>query len=78
MWKTVVPELPKVTQPLLYFRSTVDHEIDASSSSTVLQNISSTDAEERLLENSYHVATLDHDAERINEESAEFIARVTG
>jgi carboxylesterase len=33
--------------------------------------------EERMLENSYHVATLDHDDERIFEESAAFIARVT-
>ena len=28
MWKVVVPDLGRVTQPLLYFRSTVDHVID--------------------------------------------------
>ena len=39
--------------------------------------MSSRDYEERLLEDSYHVATLDNDAERIFAESAEFIARVT-
>ena len=77
MWKAVVPDLPKVTQPLLYFRSTVDHVIDASSSSTVLGAVSSPDAEERLLEDSYHVATLDNDAPRIFSESLEFIERVT-
>jgi len=77
LWKVVVPALGTVTQPLVYFRSTVDHVIDPSSSATVLQHISSTDVEERMLENSYHVATLDHDAERIVTESAAFIARVT-
>jgi carboxylesterase len=29
------------------------------------------------LEDSYHVATLDNDAERIYEQSAAFVARVT-
>jgi carboxylesterase len=77
MWKVVVPDLGRVTQPLLYFRSSADHVIDASSSATVLRGVSSQDVEERMLEDSYHVATLDHDAERIFAESAEFVARVT-
>jgi len=78
LWRVVVPDLPKVTQPLLYFRSSEDHVIDASSSRTVLGAVSSRDAEERLLTNSYHVATLDHEAEIIFAESADFVARVTG
>ena len=77
MWRSVVPDLPKVTQPLLYFRSSVDHVIDASSSPTVLRAVSSRDVEERILEESYHVATLDNDAPQIFEESAAFVARVT-
>jgi len=77
MWKRVVPDLPKVTQPLLYFRSAVDHVIDSSSSPTVLGAVSSTDIEERMLEDSYHVATLDNDAPRIFSESLEFVQRVT-
>ena len=48
-----------------------------SSSPTVLSGVGSTDVEERMLENSYHVATLDNDAPRIFEESAAFISRVT-
>jgi len=76
MWKVVVPDLGRVTQPLLYFRSSADHVIDPSSSPTVLRGVASTDVEERTLDNSYHVATLDNDAERIFNESAEFIARV--
>jgi carboxylesterase len=77
MWKVVVPDLNLVTQPLLYFRSSKDHVIDVSSSPTVLHGVSSADVEERTLDNSYHVATLDNDAERIFAESAEFVARVT-
>ncbi|WP_246354763.1 alpha/beta hydrolase [Nocardioides ungokensis] len=77
MWQSVVPDLPKVTQPLLYFRSSVDHVIDPSSSPTVLGAVSSRDVEERILADSFHVATLDNDAPRIFEESAEFVARVT-
>ncbi len=77
MWKVVVPELNRVTQPVLYFRSEDDHVIDPSSAATVLHGVSSDDVEERTLDNSYHVATLDHDAERIFTESAEFVARVT-
>jgi carboxylesterase len=73
----VVPDLKRVTQPVLYFRSEEDHVIDPSSSATVLHGISSVDAEERVLTNSYHVATLDNDAEQIVTGSAEFIARVT-
>ncbi|HEX4471958.1 MAG TPA: alpha/beta fold hydrolase [Nocardioides sp.] len=78
LWKVVVPDLGLVTQPLLYFRSATDHVIDASSSATVLRGVSSKDVEERILAESYHVATLDHDADRIFAESAEFVARVTG
>jgi carboxylesterase len=77
MWKSVVPDLGRVTQPVLYFRSEQDHVIDVSSLPTVVNGISSTEVEERPLRDSYHVATLDNDAEQIFTESAEFIARVT-
>ncbi len=77
MWKTVVPDLPRVTQPLLYLQSTEDHVIDPSSAATVLSAVSSRDTTHRALQNSYHVATLDHDAEAIFTESAEFVARVS-
>lgn len=76
LWGELVPGLPTVTAPLLFFRSSVDHVIDASSSATVLDAIGSTDKEERILTDSYHVATLDNDAPRIFEESAAFVARV--
>jgi carboxylesterase len=77
-WKTVREDLPKVTQPLLMFLSSEDHVVDPSSARMIRGAVSSRDLTERMLENSYHVATLDHDAPIIFEESTEFIRRVTG
>ena len=70
-------DLARVTAPLLVFRSAEDHVVDPSSARIIAASVSSRDYEERLLEDSFHVATLDNDAERIFSESAEFIARVT-
>ena len=75
-WKAVRQDLHKVTCPLLVFRSAEDHVVDPSSARIILSQTSSSDARERVLDNSYHVATLDNDAETIFEESAEFIERV--
>ena len=70
-------DLPRITVPVLFFRSAEDHVVDISSSRALNAGLSSKDFEERVLENSYHVATLDNDAPRIFAESAEFIERVT-
>lgn len=70
-------DLPRITIPVLFFRSAEDHVVDISSSRAINAGLSSKDFEERVLEDSYHVATLDHDAPRIFAESAEFIERVT-
>jgi carboxylesterase len=77
-WRSLQEDLPKVTQPLLVFRSTEDHVVDPSSAALIRARVSSRDLTERMLENSYHVATLDHDAAEIFEESTRFIRRVTG
>ena len=77
-WKLLREDLPKVTQPMLMFLSREDHVADQSSARIIRGAVSSRDLSERMLENSYHVATLDNDAPIIFEESAEFIRRVTG
>jgi carboxylesterase len=76
-WKNVIRDLPEVTQPVLLLRAVEDHVVPASSSELVLARISSSDVTEILLHDSYHVATLDNDAPRIFEESAEFIERLS-
>ncbi|MCK8432288.1 alpha/beta fold hydrolase [Streptomyces sp. D2-8] len=69
-------ELPQVTQPVLLMRSPQDHVVPPADSARILSRISSTDVKEVILEQSYHVATLDHDADRIHEESLAFIGRI--
>jgi len=76
-WQSVIRDLPEVTQPLLLLRSSQDHVVPASSSTLILSRISSQDFAEVLLEDSYHVATIDNDAPRIFDESAKFIERTT-
>jgi carboxylesterase len=75
--KAVRERLPEVTQPMLVFRSREDHVVPASSVKRVLTSVSSRDLEERVLEDSYHVATLDNDAPVIYSVSAEFVRRVS-
>ncbi len=77
-WKQLRSDLPRVTAPILMFRSVEDHVVDPSSGQIIMASVSSTDVTERLLQNSYHVATLDNDAGLIFEESAQFVGRVTG
>ncbi|MEZ5092323.1 alpha/beta hydrolase [Nocardioides sp.] len=77
-YKALIPDLGRITVPLLYFRSTVDHVVDESSEPAILGGVSSADVERVSLENSYHVATIDNDADLIFEKSAEFIGRVAG
>ena len=78
MWKDVRAHLPSVTQPLLMFRSDDDHVVDASSQSIILDGVSSPVAELVPLADSFHVATLDHDAELIFERTDAFIAEHLG
>lgn len=75
-WPVVRRDLPKVTAPLLLLHSSVDHVVEPENAAIVLAEVSSTDKREVVLENSYHVATLDNDAELIFDESLDFIARV--
>jgi carboxylesterase len=73
----VVADLPRITQPVLLFRSPQDHVVPPSSSALVLSRLGSTDVTEVLCENSFHVATIDNDAEAIFTGSVAFIERVT-
>jgi len=72
-WKDLRMDLPRVTAPILMFRSAVDHVVDPSSARIILGNVSSQEVTERVLSDSYHVATLDNDAPRIFEESLTFL-----
>jgi carboxylesterase len=75
-WPVVARDLPRVTQPLLLLRSYTDHVVEPESSRQILARVSSRDVTEIVLHDSYHVATLDHDAPRIFAASLEFVNRV--
>jgi carboxylesterase len=77
LWVHTRADLAKVTQPLLVLRSTEDHVVEPDSARMLLEKVSSTDVREVLLEDSYHVATLDNDAPVIFENSLEFVRRLT-
>ena len=77
LWASVVRDLPEVTQPVMLWHSIEDHIVPTSSSELFLSRVSSTDVTETVLHDSYHVATLDHDAPRIFEESVQFIERLS-
>jgi carboxylesterase len=77
LWVHTRADLAKVTQPLLVLRSTEDHVVEPDSARMLLEKVSSTDVREILLEDSYHVATLDNDAPVIFENSLEFVRRLT-
>lgn len=63
LWKLTVAHLGEVTQPLLVYRSAVDHVVGPNSMRALRAALP--DAEVRELPDSYHVATLDNDAPAI-------------
>ncbi|MFK0289544.1 alpha/beta hydrolase [Streptomyces sp. NPDC090442] len=75
-FRLVDDELPRVTQPLLVMTSPQDHVVRPADSDRILSRVSSTDVRHTRLERSYHVATLDHDAERIFADTHDFITRL--
>lgn len=78
MWKDVRTNLAAVTQPLLLMRSDDDHVVDETSMAIILAGVSSTVKEVVALKNSFHVATLDHDAPLIFDRTDGFMAQHLG
>jgi carboxylesterase len=77
LWNLVRQDLGAVKAPLLVYRSAVDHVVEESSSRLLIERVGSAEVDQRVLENSYHVATLDHDAPEIFEGSWDFVQRHT-
>jgi carboxylesterase len=74
-WTLVRQDLGRITAPLLIFRSRTDHVVPPVSGQWLLEGARSADVHERVLENSFHVATLDNDAPAIFAESLDFVRR---
>ncbi|MBL7501130.1 alpha/beta fold hydrolase [Frankia sp. CNm7] len=73
LWRITVPDLSRIVCPVLTFRSVVDHVVEPSSGRRLLAGVTSAPVTERLLPDSYHVATLDNDRETIFQGSVEFV-----
>jgi carboxylesterase len=76
--KRAAQQLPSVTQPLLVLRSDEDHTVDASNAKLVMDRVGSERKELVRLTNSYHVATLDYDADVITERTLAFVTASRG
>ncbi len=83
--QSLIRELPRVraqlldlTQPLLVAVSPQDHTVPAKNSKAIVEFAGSGDITELELPRSYHVATLDFDAELLEDAIVAFVARVTG
>jgi carboxylesterase len=72
-WTLVRGDLGRITAPMLVFRSREDHVVPPVSGRYLLEGATSSDVRERILEDSYHVATLDNDAPAIFAETVEFV-----
>jgi carboxylesterase len=74
-WPVVRGVLARITCPVLAFRSREDHVVEPASGRLLREGCAH--AEEVVLEDSYHVATLDNDAPRIFEGSVDFVRKHT-
>lgn len=72
-WKDVRRDLSRITCPVLVYRSRVDHVVEPVSGRVLMEGLAGGTVEEVVLEDSWHVATLDADAPRIFEGSLEFV-----
>jgi carboxylesterase len=77
LWADVRRNLHRIDQPLLVYRAIHDHVVDPSSVRLIKAGVRSSDQTYIELQRSYHVATLDHDADDIFEGSVAFFRRLT-
>ncbi|WP_246941686.1 alpha/beta hydrolase [Bacillus pinisoli] len=75
LMKEVKGSLATITCPTLLFVSEEDHVVPPGNSQYIYDHISSKVKEIHHLKESYHVATLDHDQERIIEKTLDFIKK---
>jgi carboxylesterase len=73
LWRTTQQHLAELTQPVLVFHSETDHVVGAASVSMLTSRLPASQIEVRKLPDSYHVATLDNDAEAIFAGSLDFV-----
>lgn len=78
LWELTRADLSAITCPVLAFRSETDHVVEPVSGELLIAGANATTVTERLLTESYHVATLDFDAPAIFAESVDFVRAHSG
>jgi carboxylesterase len=78
LWRITQQHLSELRQPILVYRSVTDHVVGPASLKLLQQAVPAAQLEVRELENSYHVATLDNDAEVIFAGSLDFVRLHSG
>jgi carboxylesterase len=73
LWRSTQQHLSDLTQPVLVYHSTNDHVVGPASLRVLTGALRAGQLEVRELADSYHVATLDNDAEAIFAGSLEFV-----
>lgn len=73
LWRATASRLGEIRQPVLVYRSTVDHVVGPASMPVLRKALPESQLTVVPLPESYHVATLDNDAQTIFAGSAEFI-----
>jgi carboxylesterase len=73
LWQVTTRHLKEVSQPVLVYRSTTDHVVGPANLEILRRALPASQLEVCELANSYHVATLDNDAEEIFTGSLDFV-----
>jgi carboxylesterase len=73
LWRITQQHLAEVKQPVLAYRSVTDHVVKPGSVAILQRTLPPSQLEVRELRDSYHVATLDNDADAIFAGSLEFV-----
>jgi carboxylesterase len=74
LWKLTNADLGRLSQPLLVFTSRDDHVVEPANSARLMEAAGTSDKRQIMLDESYHVATMDNDLPRIVDETLAFIA----
>lgn len=74
LWREIRNDLAEVTAPVLLFKSAIDHVVDSATQQLLVETLPQ--VRQIRLEDSYHVATIDNDAELIFTSSASFVSEL--
>jgi carboxylesterase len=78
LWRVTTRHLADLTQPVLVYHSSTDHVVGPASLRVLRAALPERQLEVRELTDSYHVATLDNDAEVIFTGSLDFVREHSG